>query len=78
MFRALNDVVGEILTGRTHHHMMPATPNPAAIELHDQVARAIRLRDEAAAERAMRAIIDEATAAVAEEFFVDADQDLGS
>jgi DNA-binding FadR family transcriptional regulator len=48
--------------------MMPATPNPAAIELHDQVARAIRLRDEAAAERAMRAIIDEATSAVASEF----------
>jgi DNA-binding FadR family transcriptional regulator len=48
--------------------MMPATPNPAAIELHDQVARAIRLRDEAAAERAMRAIIDEAKSAVAQEF----------
>jgi DNA-binding FadR family transcriptional regulator len=55
MFRALNDVVAEVLTGRTHHDMMPATPNPAAIELHDEVARAIRLRDEAAAERAMRA-----------------------
>jgi DNA-binding FadR family transcriptional regulator len=70
MFRALNGVVAEVLTGRTHHGMMPAQPNPAAIELHDQVARAIRLRDEAAAERAMRAIIDESTAAVAEEFDV--------
>jgi DNA-binding FadR family transcriptional regulator len=68
MFRALNGVVAEVLTGRTHHGMMPATPNPAAIELHDQVARAIRMRDEAGAERAMRAIIDEATSAVAEEF----------
>ena len=58
--------------------MMPSTPNPAAIELHDEVARAIRLRDEATAERAMRAIIDEATAAVAEEFSADSDQDLGS
>jgi DNA-binding FadR family transcriptional regulator len=48
--------------------MMPAVPNPAAIELHDDVARAIRLRDEEAAERAMRAIIDEAASAVAEEF----------
>jgi DNA-binding FadR family transcriptional regulator len=67
MFRALNGVVAEVLTGRTHHGMMPAVPNPAAIELHDQVARAIRLRDEEAAERAMRAIIDEATSAVAEE-----------
>jgi len=67
MFRALNGVVAEVLSGRTHHGMMPATPNPAAIDLHDQVARAIRMRDEAAAERAMRAIIDEATSAVAEE-----------
>ncbi len=68
MFRALNGVVAEVLTGRTHHGMMPALPNPAAIELHDQVARAIRLRDEDAAERAMRAINDEAASAVAEEF----------
>jgi DNA-binding FadR family transcriptional regulator len=68
MFRALNGVVAEVLTGRTHHGMMPATPNPAAIDLHDEVARAIRMRDEEAAERAMRAIIDEAASAVAEEF----------
>ncbi len=67
MFRALNGVVAEVLSGRTHHGMMPATPNPAAIELHDEVARAIRTGDPAAAERAMRAIIDEASAAVAEE-----------
>ncbi|HTY27797.1 MAG TPA: FCD domain-containing protein [Mycobacterium sp.] len=67
MFRALYDVVAEVLTGRTHHGMMPAHPNPAAIELHDEVARAVRLRDEAAAERAMRAIIDESAAAVSED-----------
>jgi DNA-binding FadR family transcriptional regulator len=68
MFRALNGVVAEVLAGRTHHGMMPATPNPTAIDLHDEVARAIRMRDEAAAERAMRAIIDEAASAVADEF----------
>lgn len=68
MFRALNGVVAEVLTGRTHHGMMPDIPNPAAIALHDEVARAIRLRDEVAAERAMRAIIDEAASAVTEEF----------
>ena len=28
MFRALNDVVAEVLTGRTHHGMMPAQPEP--------------------------------------------------
>lgn len=66
MFRALNDVVAEVLAGRTHHGMMPDRPNPAAIALHDEVARAIRLGDEDAAERAMRAIIDEAASAVAE------------
>ncbi|BBZ75909.1 GntR family transcriptional regulator [Mycolicibacterium anyangense] len=64
MFRALYDVVAEVLAGRTHHGMMPSTPNPAAIALHDEVARAVRLRDEDAAERAMRAIIDESAAAV--------------
>jgi DNA-binding FadR family transcriptional regulator len=64
MFRALNGVVAEVLTGRTHHGLMPETPNPEAIALHDEVARAIRLRDEAAAERAMRAIIDEAKSGV--------------
>ncbi len=65
MFRALYEVVAEVLAGRTHHGMMPAQPNPAAIELHDEVARAVRLRDDAAAERAMRAIIDESAAALA-------------
>lgn len=66
MFRALNAVVSEVLAGRTHHGMMPDSPNPAAIALHDEVARAVRTRDPDAAERAMRAIIDEATAAVRE------------
>jgi DNA-binding FadR family transcriptional regulator len=68
MFRALTGVVAEVLAGRTHHDLMPESPNPAAIELHDQVARAIRMRDEVAAEQAMRAIIDEAAAAVTVEF----------
>ncbi|MGB3354628.1 MAG: FCD domain-containing protein [Mycobacterium sp.] len=67
MFRALNGVVSEVLSGRTHHGMMPDIPNPVAIELHDEVARAIRMKDESAAEKAMRAIIDEAASAVAEE-----------
>jgi DNA-binding FadR family transcriptional regulator len=66
MFRALSDVVGEVLAGRTHHGMMPTNPNPVAIELHDEVARAIRLRNPVDAERAMRDIIVEAAAAVRE------------
>ncbi|AIY46655.1 FadR/GntR family transcriptional regulator [Mycolicibacterium fortuitum] len=64
MFRALNDVVAELLAGRTEHGLMPDSPKPAAIELHDEVAKAIRLRDADAAEQAMRAIIDEAATAV--------------
>lgn len=64
MLRALDGVVTEVLAGRTHHGMMPSTPNPEAIALHDEVARAVRLRDPAAAERAMRSIIDEAAAAL--------------
>lgn len=68
MFRALNDVVAEVLTGRTLHGMMPATPNITAIALHDEVARAIRMGEEQQAERAMRAIIDESASAIVEEF----------
>ncbi len=67
MFRALGDVVSEVLAGRTHHGMMPDRPNPEAIALHDEVARAVRLGDPATAERAMRAIIEEAATAMADE-----------
>ncbi|MDG4667465.1 FCD domain-containing protein [Mycobacterium sp. 236(2023)] len=63
MFRALNGVVAEVLAGRTHHGLMPDRPEIAAIALHDDVARAIRMGEEDQAERAMRAIIDEAAAA---------------
>jgi DNA-binding FadR family transcriptional regulator len=64
MFRALDGVVAEVLAGRTHHGMMPARPRPEAIALHDEVARTVRLGDPIAAETAMRAIIDEAAAAL--------------
>jgi DNA-binding FadR family transcriptional regulator len=67
MFRALNGVVAELLTGRTHHGMMPERPSLVAIASHDEVARAIRMGEEKQAESAMRAIIDEAASAVADE-----------
>lgn len=67
MLRSLHGVVAEVLSGRTHHGMMPARPNPEAIALHDEVARAVRLGDAAAAEQAMRAIIDEAAEALEDE-----------
>ena len=53
-----------MLSGRTHHGMMPDRPNPEAIALHDEVARAVRLGDADAAERAMREIIEEAAEAM--------------
>lgn len=64
MLQAMAEVVTEVLAGRTHHGLMPSTPNPHAIALHDAVARAVRDRDPAAAESAMREIIDEAAAAM--------------
>lgn len=66
MLAALSGLVAEVLGGRTHHGMMPDRPNPDAIALHDAVARAVRAGDPDAAERAMRGIIDEASAAVSE------------
>ena len=56
-----------MLSGRTHHGMMPSRPNPEAIALHDEVARAVRLGDAPGAERAMRAIIEEAASALRDE-----------
>ncbi len=67
MFRALANVVAEVLVGRTQHRLMPDRPNPDAIGLHDAVARAIRVGDGAAAEHAMRALIVEATEAIQDE-----------
>lgn len=64
MLAALATVVDEVLTGRTHHHLMPSNPNPAAIRLHGDVAQAISAGDGPGAAAAMTAIIDEATAAV--------------
>jgi DNA-binding FadR family transcriptional regulator len=64
MFAGLASVVGEVLTGRTEHHLMPATPEPAAIRMHAEVAAAVAARDPEAAERSMRAILAEATQAI--------------
>jgi DNA-binding FadR family transcriptional regulator len=64
MFGALTTVVAEVLTGRTHHHLMPAFPEPMAIRWHAEVAQAVQTGDPAAAERAMRDIVDEATHAM--------------
>jgi DNA-binding FadR family transcriptional regulator len=64
MFAALASVVGEVLTGRTHHHLMPAHPEPVAIRLHGDIAEAVAAGDGARAEQAMRAIVAEAQRAM--------------
>ncbi|MBC7549858.1 MAG: FadR family transcriptional regulator [Cellulomonas sp.] len=64
MFAALASVVGEVLAGRTHHDLMPAHPEPAAIRLHGDIAEAVAAGDSARAERATRAIMDEAKEAM--------------
>ncbi|MGI5323973.1 FadR/GntR family transcriptional regulator [Actinomadura nitritigenes] len=64
MMGALSGVVAAVLAGRTHHHLMPAHPEPAAIRWHAEVAQAVQAGDAAAAERAMRDIVDEATRAM--------------
>lgn len=67
MLGALTDVVAEVLAGRTHHHLMPALPEPAAIRWHAEVVEAVQSGDPEAAERAMRDIVDEATRAMLSE-----------
>ncbi len=56
MFARLGDVVAEVLTGRTHHHVMFSDPDPAAVTLHVRVAEAVRERDAARAEELTREI----------------------
>ncbi|OIJ66318.1 FadR/GntR family transcriptional regulator [Streptomyces mangrovisoli] len=56
MFARLGDVVAEVLTGRTHHEVMFADPDPAAVTLHVELAAAIREGDAARAEALTREI----------------------
>lgn len=64
MMAGLSGVVAAVLAGRTHHHLMPAHPEPVAIRWHAEVAQAVQSGDADAAERAMRDIVDEATQAM--------------
>jgi DNA-binding FadR family transcriptional regulator len=64
LFASLTDVVAEVLAGRTHHHLMPSRPEPAAIRLHADVAEAVAAGDGPRAEAAMRAILAEALEAM--------------
>jgi DNA-binding FadR family transcriptional regulator len=64
MLGALHGAVAEVLAGRTHHGLMPAVPEPAAVRLHADVAEAVQAGDADGARRAMQAIIDEASEAM--------------
>lgn len=64
MFRALTDVVSEVLRGRTEHGLMPSPPVPVALQAHDDVAAAVHDRDGGAAEAAMNTLLAEVRAAV--------------
>ncbi len=66
MLAGLADVVVEVLSGRTRHSSMPAVAEPEAIRLHGVVASSIQAGDGAAAEDAMRDIVVESAAAIAD------------
>lgn len=66
MFAQLSAVVAEVLTGRTGHGLMPAEPHPHAVALHLEVAAAIAAASPARAEAAMRAIVTQAHAEIAD------------
>ncbi|QHC66439.1 FCD domain-containing protein [Rathayibacter sp. VKM Ac-2759] len=62
----LADLVSEVLAGRTRNALMPREADSEAVRLHRAVATAVADGDAEAAERAMRAIVEEADRAVQE------------
>lgn len=58
-FAALREPVAEVLSGRTRLGLYPEHPEPLALDLHDEVARAIATGSSQAAEDAMRALVAE-------------------
>jgi DNA-binding FadR family transcriptional regulator len=65
MFGPLADVVAEVLAGRTHLGLMPASPVPEALDQHEAVARAVAAHDPEAAEGAMAQIVGEVRRTIA-------------
>ncbi|MDK7123061.1 FCD domain-containing protein [Pauljensenia sp. UMB6358] len=65
-FYALRELVAEVLAGRTRLGLYPAHPEPIALDLHDEVARAIATGSSEAAEDAMRALVAEVREALLE------------
>lgn len=59
MFASLGAIVVAVLEGRTHHELMPSEANHDALQLHGEIAAAVRSGNAAAAEAAARAIVAE-------------------
>lgn len=66
MLAQLADLVAEVLAGRTRNALMPREADSEALRLHRAVATAVAEGDGAAAEAAMRAIVEESDRAVQE------------
>ena len=61
MFSQLQNLVAEVLTGRTEHGLMPHLPDHEALQLHVDVASAIQRGEAAAAHAAMSRIVEQST-----------------
>jgi DNA-binding FadR family transcriptional regulator len=58
MFSRLNDLVSEVLIGRTHYGLIPQFPNHEALQLHVDVANGIQSGNAEAASQAMIQIME--------------------
>ncbi|GAA3773005.1 FCD domain-containing protein [Microbacterium kribbense] len=65
MFAKLGVAVGEVLSGRTREGLMPDHPQEEALQQHIEIARAINVRDPAAARMAAQKVIDRTSYEVA-------------
>jgi DNA-binding FadR family transcriptional regulator len=61
MFAQLQNLVAEVLTGRTQHGLMPHLPHHEALQLHVDVASAIQRGEAAAAHAAMSRIVEQSS-----------------
>jgi len=67
-FAAMAEMVQEVLSARTHHHLMPAVPEAEAVRHHWQIAEAVTAGDAETAERVMREVVRESMAAMTAAF----------
>ncbi|WP_427006087.1 FadR/GntR family transcriptional regulator [Pseudarthrobacter sp. H2] len=61
MFSQLQNLVAEVLTGRTEHGLTPHLPHHEALQLHVDVASAIQRGEANAAHAAMSRIVEQST-----------------